>query len=175
MKEKLLYFAVALLAAGTLDAEAAPLFDCAQVGKGSTRSHARIANSSGWARPFDARLNALVVQADPLAAMLLRREQSWFAEILGGAYTRSSPARTIPSPPRRLPASRSLSRVKPPCRPVGCRVSVCRVRRKRLWYLNVAIRRHSSAPLAGLVTKCRASGAATQLRGIHANYRSRRR
>jgi hypothetical protein len=34
MKEKLLYFAVALLAAGTLDAEAAPLFDCAQVGKG---------------------------------------------------------------------------------------------------------------------------------------------
>ena len=38
MKEKLLYFAVALLAAGTLDAEAAPLFDCAQVGKGSTRS-----------------------------------------------------------------------------------------------------------------------------------------
>jgi len=166
MKEKLLYFAVALLAAGTLDAEAAPLFDCAQVGKGSTRSHARIANSSGW---------ALVVQADPLAAMLLRREQSWFAEILGGAYRRSSRARTIPSPPRRLPASRSLSRVKPPCRPVGCRVSVCRVRRKRLWYLNVAIRRHSSAPLAGLVTKCRASGAATQLRGIHANYRSRRR
>jgi|GraSoi2013_115cm_1033766.scaffolds.fasta_scaffold733993_1 hypothetical protein len=34
MKEKLLYFAAALLAAGTLDAEAAPLFDRAQVGKG---------------------------------------------------------------------------------------------------------------------------------------------
>jgi hypothetical protein len=42
-------------------------------------------------------------------------------------------------------------------------------------YLNVAIRRHSSAPLAGLVTKCRAWGAAIHAGGIHANYRSRRR
>jgi hypothetical protein len=33
-ERKALVFAVALLAAGTLDAEAAPLFDCAQVGKG---------------------------------------------------------------------------------------------------------------------------------------------
>jgi hypothetical protein len=30
-------------------------------------------------------------------------------------------------------------------------------------YLNVAIRRHSSAPLAGLVTKSRARGAATHV------------
>jgi hypothetical protein len=42
-------------------------------------------------------------------------------------------------------------------------------------YLNVAIRRHSSAPLAGLVTKCWARGGRYMLRGIHANYRSRRR
>jgi uncharacterized protein len=83
MTTKAPLLALALLAALPLGAAAAPVFPCTDP---KNRFEAVCADRElvSLAKTVDAHFGALVRQADPVTAQLLRRDQDWFAEILGG-------------------------------------------------------------------------------------------
>jgi uncharacterized protein len=95
MTTKAPLLALALLAALPLGAAAAPVFPCSDP---NNRFEAVCADRElvSLAKAVDARFGALVRQADPVTAQLLRRDQDWFAEILGGDQTEKFADRNDP-------------------------------------------------------------------------------
>ena len=68
-------------------AQAEPTFLCGDPNKGMSNAVCADRELARLGKAMDARFAALFAQADPLTRLLLRRDQSWFADILGGSDT----------------------------------------------------------------------------------------
>ena len=87
MTTRALFFALAVLVLALPRPRAEPAFGCADASKGVLQVICADRELVALDKAVDARFNALVARADPLTALLLRRDQSWFTEILGDADT----------------------------------------------------------------------------------------
>src|ERR1700730_17216422 len=87
MTTSALFLALAVLVLALPRPRAEPAFGCADASKGVLQVICADRDLVALDKAVDARFNALVARADPLTALLLRRDQSWFTEILGDADT----------------------------------------------------------------------------------------
>jgi uncharacterized protein len=96
MTIRALLLAVAVLGLALPGARAESTFVCGDPHKGMSDAVCADRELIGLGKAVDARFNTLVAQADALTRLLLRRDQGWFAEILGGADTPSFAGREDP-------------------------------------------------------------------------------
>jgi uncharacterized protein len=87
MTIRALLLAVAVLGLALPRARAESTFVCGDPHKGMSDVVCADRELTRLGKAMDARFAALLAQADSLTRLLLRRDQSWFAEILGGADT----------------------------------------------------------------------------------------
>ncbi len=96
MTIRALLLAVAVLGLALSPARAESTFVCGDPHKGMSDAVCADRELTGLGKAVDARFSELVTQADPLTRLLLRRDQGWFAEILGGSYTAPFASRNDP-------------------------------------------------------------------------------
>ena len=87
MTFRALFLAVAVLGLALPRVRAESTFVCGDPHKGMSDVVCADRELTALGKAVDARFNTLVTQADALTRLLLRRDQGWFAEILGGADT----------------------------------------------------------------------------------------
>ena len=75
-------FAVAALILGSLSCEAAPIWSCGGGKTPETKSPCADPETVRLDKAIDARLGRLIAAADPVTALLLKRDQRWFVEAL---------------------------------------------------------------------------------------------
>jgi uncharacterized protein YecT (DUF1311 family) len=74
---------LALLAAALSRAHGDPVFQCGETTRTSSEAACGDRELLDLGKAVDRSLGAVVAQADPLMALLLKRDQSWFSEVLG--------------------------------------------------------------------------------------------